>query len=279
MKEEIEEEIKALFQEENELSKAVTYALLSGGKRIRPLIVHYIAEALGQNLPVMDAALSVEFFHTASLIADDLPCMDNDVLRRGKKSLHEMFGETIALLASYALISEAFKKIEENGKKMAAVHPDLSLKALEAVSIALEQASLSSGIKGAVLGQYYDLFGIKKEKLTEELLEKILYLKTGTLFEGAFVLGWVFGGGDFKKLSEVKKLARHFGFAFQIRDDLKDIKNDKKKEGLNFALCFGEELAKKRVKKEMELCLELLKNLFLEKSKIHSLLTELALNF
>ncbi len=279
MRDQIEEAIKGAFSEEHKLSKAISYALLSGGKRIRPLIVHYIAEALGLGLPVMDAALSVEFFHTASLIADDLPCMDNDVFRRGKKSLHEMFGETVALLASYALISEAFKKIEENGRKMALLHPNFSQKAFEAVTIALEQASFSAGIKGAVLGQYYDLFGIEEEKLNEELLEKILYLKTGTLFEGSFVLGWVFGGGDFNKLPEIKKLARHFGFAFQIRDDLKDIKNDKKKEGLNFALYLGEDLARKRFEKEMDICFQLLEDLPIEKVKLRSLLTELHLSF
>lgn len=279
MKELIEEEIKKAFPEENELSKAISYALLSGGKRVRPLIVHYIAEAIGENLPVMDAALSVEFFHTASLIADDLPCMDDDGFRRGKKSLHEMFGETIALLSSYALISEAFKKIEENGEKMAAAKSKLSSKALEAVSIGLRQASTSSGIKGAVLGQYYDLFGVEKKPFSEERLEEILYLKTGTLFEGAFVLGWVFGGGDFGRLEEVKKLARHFGFAFQLRDDLKDVKNDKKKEGLNFVLLFGETLARKRFEKEMELCIELLEDLFYKKTKLRSLLKELALDF
>jgi geranylgeranyl diphosphate synthase type II len=279
LKEKIEAAIRDVFPEGHNLSKAISYALLSGGKRIRPLIVHYIAEALGNDLPVMDAALSVEFFHTASLIADDLPCMDNDVLRRGKKSLHEMFGETVALLASYALISEAFKKIEENGRKMALARPAFSQKAFEAVTIALEQASFSAGIKGAVLGQYYDLFGIEEERLSEELLEKILYLKTGTLFEGSFVLGWVFGGGDFSKLPDIKKLARHFGFAFQIRDDLKDIKSDKKKEGLNFALYLGEDLARSRFKKEMDLCFKILEDLPIEKIKLHSLLTELHLDF
>jgi geranylgeranyl diphosphate synthase, type II len=277
VKDEIEAAIKETFLETNKLSQAVSYALLSGGKRIRPLIVHYIAEALGNNLPVMDAALAVEFFHTASLIADDLPCMDNDYLRRGKKSVHEVYGETIALLASYALISEAFKKIEENGRKMALDKPKFSFKAFEAVTIALKQASHSSGIKGAVLGQYYDLFGAQEEELSEELLERVMYLKTGTLFEGSFVLGWVFGGGEFSELEFVKNFARHFGFAFQLRDDLKDMLQDDKKESLNFALFVGRDLARKRFHLEIKKCFKLLEDLPLNKIKLHSLLTELAL--
>lgn len=270
---EIEDAIKLAFPETNELTSAVSYALLSGGKRVRPLIVHYLAEALGCNFPVMDAALAVEFFHTASLIADDLPCMDNDEMRRGKKSVHEVFGETVALLASYALISEAFKKIEENGRKMA----HLSVNAYEAVVIALGHAAKAAGIRGAVLGQYYDLFAGQKEALTEELIERVIYLKTGTLFEGAFVLGWVFGGGEFSLLDQVKKLAFHFGLAFQIRDDLKDAHQDKGKSNLNFALFIGRDLALKRLHQEVERCFALLEDLPIKKSKLHLLLTDLAL--
>ncbi len=275
MKMEIEEALKKVFPETNKLSSAISYALLSGGKRIRPLMVHCIAEAIGKNFPVMEAALAVEFFHTASLIADDLPCMDNDCLRRGKKTVHHEFGETVALLASYALISEAFKKIEENGKKMAEM--GCKNQAHEAVSIALEHASRFSGIRGAVLGQYYDLFGAKEEELSEELIEKIIYLKTGTLFEGAFVLGWVFGGGDFQYLDKIKQFARHFGFAFQIKDDLGDISQDIDKESLNYVLYIGRDLAREKFCQEIRHCYSILEDLPIEKIKLQLLLKELSL--
>ena len=91
------------------LRDACEYALTNGGKRFRPLIVLMVAEALGQGLNVNEAALSVEFFHTASLIADDLPCMDNEEERRSKPSVHKVYGESIALLASYSLICSAFE--------------------------------------------------------------------------------------------------------------------------------------------------------------------------
>src|SRR5579863_9558332 len=102
------------FGEKTKLRDACEYALTNGGKRFRPLIVLFVGEALGCGLNVYEAALSVEFFHTASLIADDLPCMDNDDERRDKPSLHKVYGETIALLASYALITAAFEKIHSN---------------------------------------------------------------------------------------------------------------------------------------------------------------------
>ena len=102
------------FGEKTKLRDACEYALTNGGKRFRPLIVILIAEALGNGLNVFEAALSVEFFHTASLVADDLPCMDNDDERRDKPSLHKVYGEAIALLASYALITAAFEKIYSN---------------------------------------------------------------------------------------------------------------------------------------------------------------------
>ncbi len=104
--------------EKNKLRDACEYALTNGGKRFRPLIVILVAEALGNGLDVYESALSVEFFHTASLIADDLPCMDNDDERRDKPSLHKTYGETIALLASYALITAAFEKIYKNSLVM-----------------------------------------------------------------------------------------------------------------------------------------------------------------
>ena len=109
----IEQEIAksiVAFGEKTKLRDACEYALTNGGKRFRPLIVLLIAEALGHGMNVYPSALSVEFFHTASLIADDLPCMDNDDERREKPSLHKVYGESIALLASYALITQHLKK-------------------------------------------------------------------------------------------------------------------------------------------------------------------------
>jgi geranylgeranyl diphosphate synthase type II len=123
-KDRIEKEIaKSIlcFGEKTKLRDACEYALTNGGKRVRPLIVLLVGEALGNGLEVHEAALAVEFFHTASLIVDDLPSMDNDDERRDKPSLHKVYGEAIAILASYALMTGGFEKIQKNATLMKAL--------------------------------------------------------------------------------------------------------------------------------------------------------------
>lgn len=203
------------FGEPTKLRDACHYALTTGGKRFRPLIVLLIAEALGKGKDVSFSALSVEFFHTASLIADDLPCMDNDDNRRNKPSLHRVYGESVALLASYALITAAFQKIHDNAEDP------------EAGMLALETASRCAGILGATGGQFFDLY---PPTPSLQAVERVIYLKTVTLFEVCFVFGWVFGGGDLLKLDLVKKAAYHFGMAFQTADDLEDLLQDAERE-------------------------------------------------
>ena len=207
------------------LLKATSYSLLNGGKRVRPLIVLSIAQALNSEHNVMPAALSVEYFHTASLIADDLPCMDNDDYRREKLALHKAFPENIALLSSYGLISAAFEQIALAARG----RPQL-------LSIALEEASKASGFKGATSGQFYDLYA---QSPSLEELEKIYAQKTITLFEIAFLFGWIFGGGKLDQIKEVKQCAYHYGFAFQLFDDL----GDREQDSLNMVPLIGEERA------------------------------------
>ncbi len=206
------------YEAQSGLHVAVEYALQSGGKRFRPLIVLSVAESLD----AMPAAMCVEYFHTASLIADDLPCMDDDDLRRGKPSLHRAFNETTALLSSYALICAAFEKLHENTQVLTERLGDQQ--ADRVGMIALKQASKAAGIEGATGGQFLDLFPPGGDLDT---LMEILKLKTVTLFETAFVLGWLFGGKSVDKLDCVRKAAHHFGLAFQIGDDLADLNQDK----------------------------------------------------
>lgn len=211
----IEEALKAFVDQmgqENRLQEACKYALFNGGKRLRPILVAMIADGLNLGANVIPAALSVEFFHTASLIADDLPCMDNDDFRRNRPSLHKMFGESTAILASYALIAEGYGGVYRNGKGHA-----------ERALICLEAATRCAGIRGATNGQFLDLF---PPDYTLETVKKVIYQKTVTLFEISFLFGWVFGGGSLQKLEEVKEAALHLGMAFQIADDLIDDAQD-----------------------------------------------------
>jgi geranylgeranyl diphosphate synthase type II len=215
------------FGDKTKLRDACEYALTTGGKRFRPLIVILIAEALGNDLNVYESALAVEFFHTASLIADDLPCMDNDDERREKPSLHKVYGEAIALLASYALITAAFEKIHSNAMVMQDAGAPFSHFSDRACTLALESATHCAGILGATGGQFLDLFPPNQSLDT---VKQVIYKKTVTLFEVSFVLGWLFGGGDVSKLEKVKRAAYHFGMAFQTADDLADMLQDEKKQ-------------------------------------------------
>lgn len=222
------------------LHAAYAYALTNGGKRFRPAAVFMIADALGKRYPVQQAALAIELCHTASLIADDLPMMDNDDMRRSKPSLHKAFDEATALLTSYAMIANAYACIAGNTRILeAANHP----RSAEIGLLALENASFNTGLNGATGGQYIDLFPARLDKKT--LLE-IIHKKTVALFEVAFVLGWLFGGGKVDQLPLVKQCSAHFGIAFQIADDLQDLKQDAdNNHSVNYAAVCGEEEARK----------------------------------
>ncbi len=248
----IEQEIaKSILSlgEKTKLRDACEYALKSGGKRFRPLLVLLIAEALGNNLNVLDAALSAEFFHTASLIVDDLPCMDNEEERRSQPTLHKIYGESIALLSSYALICAAFEKIHTNTAKMR--ESSFRGTADAAGLLALENATRCAGISGATGGQFYDIF---PPNLSLETLRHVIYQKTVTLFEVSFVFGWLFGGGDAFRIDQVKKSAYHFGMAFQIADDLGDLAQDEKNQReINLAKHIGKERAYSVFEEELKL--------------------------
>ncbi len=233
--------------EKSKLLDAINYALTSPGKRFRPIITLVMAKSLANAIDVMDAALSIEYMHTASLIIDDLPCMDDDEMRRGKPCLHKVFGETTALLASYTLINFAYEKIYAAGnvlKKSGLPN------AYEASMIALGEAAKAAGIFGATGGQFLDLFPPKKSL---EMIRRVIYQKTVCLFEIAFLFGWLFGGGDLEKITLVKTIAGHFGMAFQIADDLQDQAQDgQKSEGMNIALFLGREKAQNLFDEELE---------------------------
>jgi geranylgeranyl diphosphate synthase, type II len=236
--------------EKTKLRDACEYALKSGGKRFRPLLVLLIAEALGNGLNVLDAALSVEFFHTASLIVDDLPCMDNEDERRSQPTIHKIYGEPIALLSSYALICAAFEKIHTNTVKMREAEGSFQEMANSAGMLALEQATRCAGILGATGGQFFDLF---PPNLSLEMLRQIIYKKTVTLFEVSFVFGWLFGGGEPFRLEQVKKSAYHFGMAFQIADDLGDLVQDEKnRRQINLAQHIGKDRALSLFEEELK---------------------------
>ena len=269
-KQQIEKAIEqktATFGSETVLKQACEYALLNGGKRFRPALVLMIAESLDRKHDVMASALAVEFFHTASLIADDLPCMDDDDMRRDRPSVHKVYGEATALLASYALIASGYEQLALNARGLK--ESDSSLKADSICLLALENATYNTGLCGATGGQYEDIY---PADLTLSTLREILHKKTVSLFEISFVFGWLFGGGSCEKLPKVKQAASHFGMAFQIADDLGDMAQDLKNgRKVNMALVAGPEAALEMFYKEIEAFEHLLLDLAIDSDPLKQL--------
>lgn len=208
----------------SQLRDACQYALTVGGKRCRPIITLITAEALNRAAPILPAALAVEFFHTASIVADDLPCMDDDDERRNHPSTHRKYGEAAALLVSYALISAGYDGLVKNTQMLKVASLAHSSLCDRICGVALENATYNTGLFGATGGQFMD---IAPPDLSLLSILDIIHKKTVSLFEIAFVFGWAFGGGSLDRLEEVKKLASHYGTAFQIADDLDDALKDK----------------------------------------------------
>jgi geranylgeranyl diphosphate synthase, type II len=248
----IEKEIKNAIEQMGEPSRlrdACEYALVNGGKRLRPIIVLIIAEALNLGRDVIPAALAVEFFHTASLIADDLPCMDNDDMRRNKPSLHIAFDESTALLASYTLVAAGYAAIYEESRRLKEQEP-LNVSQIDAITVrSLEATTRSAGLRGATHGQVLDLF--PPDRALETIIT-IIEQKTATLFEISFVLGYLFGGGDEQRLNDVKACARHLGVAFQVGDDYQDVLQDNEPKSINIAEVLGLERAGELFEQEMQ---------------------------
>lgn len=249
--------------EKSQLRDACEYALLSDGKRFRPALVYMMQEALGSKADVTKAAFAVEFFHTASLIADDLPCMDNDDERRNRPATHKVFGETTALLATYALIAAGYECLAKNAQELGPAGDRVC-------TLALENAAYNTGLLGATGGQFLDVY---PPDLSVATLRDILHKKTVSLFEISFMLGWLYGGGDIGLCDKVKKAASHFGMAFQIADDFDDIEQDKKNgRQVNMALVCGEASARKMFRDEVIAFKETLKELNLSHSHLQSLI-------
>lgn len=229
----------------------VEYALMSGGKRIRPLLVFIFANGIGKKRDIVDSALAVEFIHTSTLIADDLPCMDNDDERRGRPAVHKAFDEASALLASYALIPAAYSRIRQNAKKLKLQgHPSEEIDA--AYDVIADVTDRNFGIGGILSGQYEDIFFRNNgPKHVQSIIKK----KTSSLFEIACISGWLFGGGSLEYLPVISMFSEQFGLLFQIKDDLLDVEQDSQHTGLNYALLFGKDEAETLLQSSFQSCL------------------------
>lgn len=198
-----------------QLVAAMRYSLLGGGKRLRPFLVLAAAELCGSPAEVaLPAACAVEMVHTYSLIHDDLPCMDDDDLRRGRPTNHKVFGEAMAVLAGDALLTLAVQVLAE-----AAADPRVGPGRAVA---ALAELARGAGPAGMAGGQALDL-AWEEQAAPPAVLERIHRLKTGALFTTSLRMGAILGGGGDAELAALTDYSRHFGLAFQIQDDVLDV--------------------------------------------------------
>ena len=193
--------------------QAMSYSVMAGGKRLRPILTLATAESLGAPVEeVISLACAVELIHTYSLIHDDLPAMDDSDLRRGKPTCHRAFGEAIAILAGDALLTMAFELVAEYGIN--------SGNCREALEIAC-RLSRAAGVEGMIGGQVLDLLGEGKNISLLEL-EQMYRRKTGALIEAAVISGALAATSSPDQLAALTGYASRLGLAFQIVDDLLD---------------------------------------------------------
>ena len=219
----VEEYLQSLFTDKqpwDDLYESMRYSILAGGKRIRPVLTLEFARLAGGEdawRSAIPAACALELVHTYSLIHDDLPCMDDDDLRRGKPTNHKVFGETMAVLAGDALQAEAYRLILANDA--------MPVENRARCALALAQAS---GADGMVGGQVLDTLHAPK---TEGELRQVHTMKTGAMIRGACVMGCMACGSDAAMERAAAEYALEIGMAFQIRDDLLDVIADEAELG------------------------------------------------
>ena len=214
--------LEYLDKKDNEVApvyEAMQYSLSNGGKRIRPLLVFEFCKACGGDEKKASAyAVAIEMIHTYSLIHDDLPCMDDDDMRRGKPSNHIVYGEANALLAGDALLTLAFETIAK-----AQLPAENIVKALKILANC-------AGVDGMIGGQAIDLKneGVSADVATLKVMDD---LKTGKLIEAACVLGCLAADATEAQINAAKEYAQNLGLAFQIKDDILDVTSDSEKLG------------------------------------------------
>uniref|UniRef100_F6HE60 Geranylgeranyl pyrophosphate synthase, chloroplastic n=1 Tax=Vitis vinifera TaxID=29760 RepID=F6HE60_VITVI len=190
------------LREPLEIHKAMRYSLLDGGKRIHPIVCISACELVGgQESTAMPVVCAVEMLHVVSLMQDDLPCMDNDDIRRGKPSNHKAFGESVTILAVDALLALAFEHVATMSTELAR----------------------SIGSQGLVAGQFLDLSSEGSPEIGLEGLESIHINKAGPLLEASAVIGAMLGGGSSEQMEILRKFGRCVGLLYQVVDDILDI--------------------------------------------------------
>lgn len=246
------------------IMEAMAYSLLAGGKRLRPMLMKETFDLFGGTSKAIEPFMAaIEMIHTYSLVHDDLPAMDNDEYRRGRKTTHVVYGEDMGILAGDALLNYAF----ETAVQAFVLEPEEALTIGRAMKVLGEKA----GIYGMIGGQVIDV----KESghaVTKEILDKIHELKTAALIESSMMIGAILGGASEENVKDVEQIAKKVGIAFQIQDDILDVTSteevlgkpvhsDEKNEKTTYVTLFGVEKASQMVEEMSESAISLLHEL------------------
>lgn len=229
-KHDIDTKMREILLSKEEIAKplreAMEYSLYAGGKRVRPVLLMEAARAVGGDPgSVLDYAAAIEFIHTYSLIHDDLPALDDDEYRRGKKTNHKVFGEAMAILAGDGLQALAYEVM----LSCIAKSDNMGYEILKKIKAANEIV-MAAGTEAMVSGQVMDINSCSdKDSLT--MLEKMHRMKTGALITAAVVAGAILADADEKQVVAFRKYGENIGLAFQMVDDKLDVSGDSKNMG------------------------------------------------
>ena len=277
----IETRIRRFLPEQYEYQKtivdAMSYSVLAGGKRLRPMLMeaaYQMFDGIGQDIDSFMAA--IEMIHTYSLVHDDLPAMDNDMYRRGKKTTHAVYGEAMGILAGDALLNYAFETVAD-----ALVRCNGDMRMIRAYAV----LSRNAGIYGMLGGQVVDVESEKKgQKVDQNCLDFIYRLKTGALIEASLMIGAILAGASDEEVTFMEQAGTKLGLAFQIQDDILDVTSslevlgkpigsDERNEKATYVAFEGLEKAKTEVERLSKEAVQILDGL----KKDHTFLKELFL--
>lgn len=277
---EIEEILKKYLPEETGFQKtvleAMNYSVTAGGKRLRPMLMQETYRMFGGSGRVIEPFMAaIEMIHTYSLVHDDLPAMDNDEYRRGRKTTHAVYGEALGILAGDALLNYAFETAA------GALSQELNERTARAIQVLAEKA----GIYGMIGGQVVDVES-EGQAVSKEKLDFIYRLKTSALIESSMMIGALLAGASEEEVDKIRRTAQDVGLAFQIQDDILDvtstlevlgkpIHSDEKNEKTTYVTLEGLKQAKQDVEEISKRALATLASLGRENPFLEELITML----
>lgn len=260
------------------IMEAMEYNLMAGGKRLRPMLMKETYEMFGGDSNIVEPFMAaLEMIHTYSLVHDDLPAMDNDDYRRGRKTTHVVYGEAMGILTGDALLNYAF----ETAASSFSMYPEKSLELGKAMQVLAGKA----GVYGMIGGQVVDVMSEGKA-IPKEVLDFIHELKTAALIECAMMIGAILAGASEDDVKKMECIAKNVGLAFQIQDDILDVTStaevlgkpvlsDEKNEKTTYVTLVGLEQAKYFVETISNEAIAMLHSLDVENEFLEKLLKEL----